>query len=70
MVNKDYNFVVISMGSKDGIMVGNEFSIYHNGAYAGDVKVEKVHDSMSAAGFVTADKTKISEGDRVVAKAR
>ncbi len=70
VVNKDYNFAVISMGSKDGITVGNEFSIYHNGAYVGDVKVEKVHDSMSAAGFVTADKTKISEGDRVVAKAK
>jgi len=68
VVNKDYNFAVISMGNKDGIAVGNEFAVYHNGAYIGDVKVEKVHDSMSAAGLVTADKTKISEGDRVVAK--
>ncbi|MFH0738912.1 MAG: hypothetical protein V2A59_03525 [Candidatus Omnitrophota bacterium] len=71
VVNKDYNFVVINMGSRDGVRVGDVFSVYHNAKYVGDVKVDKVHDSMAAAGFSSADmKDKISEGDKVEAKAR
>lgn len=71
VVNKDYNFAVINLGSKDGIGIGDVFSIYHNKKYAGDIKVEKVHDSMSAAGFVTEDiKDKVSEGDQVVQKVK
>lgn len=69
VVNKDYNFVVINLGSKDGVEVGNIFSVYHNNNYVGDVKVEKVHDSMSAADFVSIDiKDKVNEGDKVVQK--
>ncbi len=69
VVNRDYNFVVVNLGSKDGVVVGNEFAIYHNDKYIGDVKVEKVHDSMAAAGFVSNDiKNQISEGDKAVRK--
>lgn len=71
VVNKDYNFAVINLGNKDGIDVGNVFSVYHDNKYMGDVKIEKVHDSMSAADFVSPDmKDKISEGDRVVRKSK
>lgn len=69
VVNKDYNFAVINLGSKDGIDIADEFAVYHDTKYIGDVKVEKVHDSMAAADFISADmKGKISEGDRVVRK--
>ncbi len=69
VVNRDYNFVVINLGSKDGVGIGNEFSIYRNDKYIGVVKVEKVHDSMAAAGFGPNDlKDKINEGDKVVRK--
>lgn len=71
VVNKDYNFAVINLGSKDGIVLGNVFGVYRDNKYLGDVKVEKVHDSMSAAGFVSADmQNKVSEGDRVVRKTK
>ena len=71
VVNKDYNFVVINMGSRDGLRVGDVFSVYHNAKYVGDVKVDKVHDSMAAAGFSSVDmKDKVSEGDKVETKAR
>lgn len=71
VVNKDYNFVVINLGSKDGINIANEFSVYHDTKYIGDVKVEKVHESMAAADFISADmKGKISEGDKVVRKSK
>jgi DNA repair exonuclease SbcCD ATPase subunit len=67
VVNKDYNFAVISLGNKDGINIGNTFAVYHNNKYLGDVKVEKVHDSMAAAGFSSEDmRNKVSEGDKVV----
>lgn len=71
VINKDYNFAVINLGSKDGVGLGDAFSIYHNDKYVGDVKVEKVHDSMSAAGFVSEDiKDKVNEGDKVVQKVK
>ncbi|MFA5100642.1 MAG: hypothetical protein WC547_07160 [Candidatus Omnitrophota bacterium] len=69
VVNKDYRFAVINLGSKDGIVAGTVFSVTHNNKNVGDVKVEKVHDTMSAAGFVTPDlKDKIIEGDSVTQK--
>jgi len=71
VVNKDYNFVVINLGSKDGVGLGNVFSLYHNNKYLGDVKIEKIHDSMAAAGFVSGDiKDKVNEGDKVVQKVK
>lgn len=71
VINKEYNFVVINLGNKDGVDVGDQFSVFHNDNYLGDVKVEKVHDSMAAAGFLTSGlKDKISENDKVVQKVR
>lgn len=71
VINKDYNFVVINLGAKEGVGIGNVFSVYKDSRYIGDVKVEKVHESMAAAGFVGEDiKSKISEGDRVVQKGK
>jgi len=67
VVNKDYDFLVISLGSKDGVVTGDTFSVYHNNKYLGDVTVEKLHDSMAAAGFTSTDiKERVSEGDKVV----
>jgi len=71
VVNKDYSFVVISLGSKDGIAEGDMFALYHNNKYIGDLKVEKVHDSMSAADFGNPSiKDVVAEGDKVVFKAK
>ena len=71
VVNKDYNFAVISLGSKDGVSLGDVFEIHHNNKHVGDVRIEKVHDSMAAAGFVNTDiKNKVSEGDKVTQKVK
>jgi hypothetical protein len=71
VINNDYNFAVINLGSKDGIDIGAVFSVYHDNKYIGDVKVEKVHDSMSAVAFVSAEmKSSVYEGDPVVRKTR
>lgn len=67
--NKEYNFVVINLGSKEGVKINSIFSIYHNDKYVGDVKIEKVHDFMSAAGYLSEEiKDKIFEGDRAIQK--
>lgn len=71
VVNKDYNFAVINLGSKDGVNAGDVFALYHNNKYIGDIKVEKIHESMSAADFTSASiKDAVSEGDRVVCKSK
>lgn len=69
VINKDYNFAVINLGSKDGVNIDDIFSIYHKNKYIGDIKIEKVHDSMSAANFLSPGiKDKVREGDKVVSK--
>lgn len=71
VLNKEYNFVVINLGAKDGLAAGELFSVYRGNTYLGDVKVEKVQDVMSAAGFVADGvKNKVKEGDRVVKKSK
>jgi myosin heavy subunit len=71
VLNKEYDFAVINLGSKDGVASGDVYTVRHNNAIVGDIKVEKVHESMSAAGFVTAGlKDKISEGDKVTKKSK
>lgn len=71
VVNKDYNFIVINLGNKDGINLGDVFSVYHGNKFIGDVKVEKLHEAMAAAGFMTAEtKDKVGEGDKVISKGK
>jgi hypothetical protein len=71
VVNRDYNFAVFNLGSRDNVNVGDIFSVYQDNKYLGDIKVSKVHDSMSAADFVSTDiKDKVREGDRVAPKTK
>ena len=69
VVNKEYNFAVINLGSKDGVSLQDEFYVTRSGKVIGNLKVEKVHESMSAAGFDPESKDNIKEND-VVQKAR
>ena len=63
IVNKDFKFAVLNLGAKDGIDVGMVFSVFHNNKNIGELKVERVHETMAAAGFVQPDlKDKVSEG--------
>jgi len=68
IVNKEFNFVVINLGSKDKINVGDEFLVSRAGKPLGDLKVEKVHEAMSAAGFSAELKDLIKENDKVTQK--
>ena len=70
VINKEYNFAVINLGQKDGINTGDQFTVSRDGKVIGEIKVEKVHDSMSAAGFAAELKDLIKENDLVVQKAK
>ncbi len=76
VVQKEYDFAVINLGSKDGVKTVDKFAIYHNNKYLGDAQVEKLSENMSAIAFIIDPKVKeseslknkVSEGDRVVRK--
>ena len=70
IVNKEFNFVVINLGSKDKVSVGDEFLVSRAGKSIGDLKVEKVHEFMSAAGFAAELKDFIKENDKVTQKTK
>jgi len=71
VLNKEYNFAVINLGSKDGVAIGDQFQVYQGNKTIGDLKIEKVQETMSAAGFVTeALKERIKEGDKVAKKTK
>ncbi len=68
VVNNEFNFAVINLGSKDKVSVGDEFLVSRAGQSIGDLKVEKVHEFMSAAGFAPQLKDLIKENDKVMQK--
>jgi len=65
VVNKEFNFAVINLGSKNDVKIGDEFSVMRRGKVVGNLKVEKVHEAMSAAGFAAEFKDNIKENDVV-----
>jgi hypothetical protein len=66
VVNKEFNFVVIDLGLKQGIKVGDEFLIYQDSEEIAKIRVEKVYDLMSTASILFgSQKDKISEEDIV-----
>jgi chromosome segregation ATPase len=48
-VNEDNNFVIVDLGERSGIKVGNAFKVYHNGTQVGAVEVIQVRQDISAA---------------------
>ncbi len=71
VINQEFNFAVINLGSKDNLELGDEFSVLSaSGNPIGVLRVEKVHESMSAAGFSPEIKDVIKENDRIVKKVK
>lgn len=48
-VNEENNFVIIDLGEKAGVKVGDSFRIYRNGSHMGSVEVIQVRQDISAA---------------------
>ena len=49
VINRDYDFIVMSLGKNQGVSVGQEFQVVRGNDILGKVKVEKVYDELSAA---------------------
>lgn len=66
VVNRDFNFVVVNLGSKDGVKVGDQFSLWREGKAVAKAQVEKIYDAMAAATLLTEElKGQVKEGDQV-----
>lgn len=66
VVNKEFNFIVVSAGNNRGLRPGVVLTILRDGKFVAKVQVEKVYETMSAANIMP-DGGDIREGD--IAKA-
>lgn len=66
VVNREFNFIVVNLGSRDGIKAGQFLQVWRAGKPLGQVQVERVYENMSAANILPeAAKGEIKEGDQV-----
>lgn len=66
VVNKEFNFIVVSLGEKDGLKSGQSLEVLRANRVIGKVQVERVYENMSAANLLPEQtKTEIKEGDTV-----
>lgn len=68
-IDSDTDFVIVSLGERDGIAIDTVLSIYRGQQYLGDVKVSRVLPEMSAADFIPPLKSQsVQKDDQVVVK--
>jgi len=68
-VDHENEFVIVSIGEKDGVVKDSVLSIYRDDMYLGDVLVTQVLPDMSAADFITPlSSQKVQKDDRVTIK--
>jgi len=51
-VDVETEFVIVSLGEKDGLAVGNILSVYRHNDYMGDIKITRLQPEMSAADLI------------------
>lgn len=67
VVNKEYDFIVVNLGQKENVGIGQTIELFRKDKKLGQAKVEEVRDTMSVATPVTKDMIKqIKEDDRAV----
>jgi len=68
VVNREYDFIVMNLGKRQGLALGQEFQIIRGQEVLGRVKVEKIYDELSAAAILQgSNEDAIREGDLVKA---
>ncbi|MCM8779273.1 MAG: hypothetical protein NC834_05795, partial [Candidatus Omnitrophica bacterium] len=58
LFNEKYNFVILNIGKREGVMEGMLFDLYENNENIGQVKIKEVRERLSAAEVVSIDKDK------------
>lgn len=67
VVNREFNFVVVNLGSKDGLKNGTPLTILRGNSSIAKAQVERLYDNMVAATLLSEqDKQKVQEGDRAL----
>lgn len=51
-IDKEAEFIVCNMGSKQGIKIGDVLSVYRGEEYLGDVRVSRVQEELAAADVI------------------
>jgi hypothetical protein len=65
-VNRKFNFVVVNLGLKDGIKMGEQLKVFRAGVECATLQTEKLYDKFSAASIVKEDSSDpVREGDEV-----
>ena len=68
-VDAETEFVILNLGEKDGLTLGNVLSVYRGKDYLGDVKVTRVQSEMAAADFIPPFSSRSArKNDQVVLK--
>lgn len=68
-IDGDNEFLILSLGKKDGINEGMLFSLYREKEYLGDVRVSKVQEDMAAADIIPPlSSQEIRKNDQAIAK--
>ena len=66
VVNREFNFVVVNLGTKDGMQIGTKVTIFRNDKKIGSAQVERVYENMSAATLLAEEqKGQSKEGDQI-----
>ena len=66
VVNRDFDFIVTSLGERDPIQVGTLLGVYENGRMVGRVQVERIYGTMSAATILPETKKDVLKEGQVV----
>ncbi len=68
-LDKKFKFVLIDLGKNDGVEVGDVFTCLDNNKEIGEVKIEKVYETLSSANFLPNLSVKsLKAGSKVVKK--
>lgn len=66
VVNKEFNFVVVDLGKKDDLKLGDILSVYRKDEFIGKVQVERLEREISVASILPDwEKTEFKENDVV-----
>ena len=67
VVNREFHFVVVNLGSKDGVRKGTRFTVLRSNKPIMAVEVDKVYDNMASANMLDEEKKgwEVKEGDAV-----
>lgn len=66
VVNREFNFVVVNLGSKDGVKAGSRFAVLKGDRQIGTVEVERLYDNLCAANVLVEEKKgQLQEGNAV-----